>query len=309
MSPKKDVPPCLLNLDKPPGPTSRTVVDRVVRVTGCRKVGHAGTLDPLATGVLVVCVGRATRLVPFVQQLPKRYRAVFRFGLTSPTDDVDGPVAELPEAPVIDESRLRAVLPAFVGRIEQVPPVYSAVKIDGRRAYQKARSGRTVLLAPRTVTVYDLRLVRFHYPDFELEICCSGGTYVRALGRDIGKSLGTAAIMVSLTRTAIGPFRVEQAVRPEGLQPEAWQDHALPPAAAVPHLRRFEGDETVLRALRHGQAVPMDRLRPLPPPILDWAPPGWQPPEDVSAVFDDAGRLVALVRHQRWRFQPCLVLD
>jgi len=206
-----------LNLNKPTGMTSREVVDRVERRFRPLKAGHAGTLDPLAEGVLVVAVGQATRLISYVQQWPKRYVASFLLGSRSDTDDVEGQVEVLPDAPVPTREQIDALLPRFIGTIEQRPPDYSAVWVGGKRAYQLARQGQAIALAKRPVTIYQLQLLHYDYPRLELELTCGSGTYVRALGRDLAAELGTGAVMSKLIRTAIGPFQIEPALSLEQL--------------------------------------------------------------------------------------------
>lgn len=227
----------ILNLDKPAGVTSRDVVNRVQRLARPAKVGHAGTLDPLATGVLVVCVGRTTRLIQYVQRQPKSYRATFLMGRSSPTDDIEGPVTADPAAsdPSSQPGKeaLKRAAGALVGRIEQRPPAYSAVKVAGRRAYDLARRGKDVQLAPREVDVYRLDVVNYEYPRLELDIECGSGTYVRALGRDLAASLGTSAVMSALRRTAVGRFRVEEAIAPDHLDQETWVQQLQPARTAV----------------------------------------------------------------------------
>jgi tRNA pseudouridine55 synthase len=204
----------ILNLNKPAGVTSRDVVNRVQRVVRPHKVGHAGTLDPLATGVLVVGVGPATRLVEYVQRMPKQYLATFLLGRESDTEDVEGTVRELAAPPIPSREAIAAALPRFLGRIAQRPPAFSALKVDGQRAYKKARAGDAVALAPREIDVYSIDLVSYDYPRWVLDIACGSGTYVRSLGRDMAESLGTAAVMEKLERTAIGDFHVRDAIDP-----------------------------------------------------------------------------------------------
>ena len=196
-----------LNLNKPAGVTSRDVVNQVQRLVRPEKVGHAGTLDPLATGVLVVCVGRATRLTEYVQRMPKHYSATFLFGRQSDTEDIDGQVIELADPPQPKRDQIEATLPKFLGEIQQVPPAYSALKVEGRRAYDLARRGEDVQLAARPVVIYELRIVAYEYPELRLDIVCGSGTYVRSLGRNIARTVGTQAVMSALVRTAIGNFR------------------------------------------------------------------------------------------------------
>jgi len=188
----------LLNLNKPAGMSSRDAVNRVQwlarKMTGEKvKVGHAGTLDPIATGVLVVCLGPATKLIEHVQRMPKQYRGTFLLGRRSPSDDVELEAEPLTNPPIPTADEIAAALPAFMGEIQQTPPAYSAIKIKGRKAYDLARRGEQVEMTPRTVTIHSLDIVRYEYPELVLNIRCGSGTYVRALGRAVAKSLGTAA--------------------------------------------------------------------------------------------------------------------
>lgn len=246
----------ILNIDKPNGLTSRDVVNRVQRAAGTSKVGHAGTLDPLATGVLVVCLGPATRLIEFIQRKRKCYLATFLFGRHSETDDAEGAVLELPDAPRVTREQVETALPRFLGRIEQRPPAFSAVKVRGQRAYQLARAGRAVELAARPVDVFSLTIRGFAYPELQLEIECGSGTYVRAIGRDLAEFLGTAAVMTELRRTAIGEFCVEEAVALAALDsPEHVATHLLPPQWAVSDLPTIRLTDEELARLRHGQPI------------------------------------------------------
>jgi tRNA pseudouridine55 synthase len=204
----------LLNLNKPSGITSRGAIDLVCRLAGKTKVGHAGTLDPLASGVLVVGVGAATRLIEYVQRMPKHYTATFLLGRQSETEDIESLVVELDDPPIPTREEIVAATGRFCGRIQQRPPAYSAVKVAGRRAYALARAGREVELDARPITVHRLEVRAYAYPTLTLEVRCGGGTYVRSLGRDLAASLGTAAVMSELVRTAIGGFRIEQSVDP-----------------------------------------------------------------------------------------------
>jgi tRNA pseudouridine55 synthase len=270
----------VLNLNKPAGLTSRQVVDQVQRLTRPAKVGHAGTLDPLAGGVLVVCVGAATRLVEYVQQMPKGYTGTFLLGRQSPTEDVDGEVTELDHPPVPTREQITAAACALVGQIEQRPPAYSALKLGGRRAYDLARKGQAVELQPRTVTVSRIEVLAYDYPMLRLAIECGGGTYVRSLGRDLAESLGTSAVMSELLRTSIGVFRVAEAVDPRQLNGDNWLDHLLPPLAAVGRLPRVGLSADEIAKVRQGLAIPKRKL-----------PAGTGP----FAGVDTAGRLVAIL--------------
>lgn len=201
-----------LNVHKPIGCTSRDVVNTIQRLLRPEKVGHAGTLDPLASGVLVVAVGGATRLIEWVQQQSKVYEGSFRFGVFSPTDDLEGELTEN-AGPIPTRSQIEAILPQFTGQIQQVPPVFSAIKVDGKRAFDLARKGREVELESRPVMIYSLELLDYNAPDLKLRVHCGAGTYIRSLGRDIAHALGTQAVMTSLCRTSIGGFELSTARR------------------------------------------------------------------------------------------------
>jgi len=202
----------MLNIDKPAGQTSRDVVNVAQRwFPRGTKIGHAGTLDPLATGVLVLCVGAATKLVARIQDMGKTYLTVVRFGATSNTDDSDGIIAHNPGAVPFSEAALREKLPLFVGAIQQLPPIFSALKVDGKRAHDLARRGKEVKLEPRTVHVESIALLKYEWPFAELEIVCGKGTYVRSIARDLGQMLEVGGLVQTLRRTRIGPFRAEDA--------------------------------------------------------------------------------------------------
>jgi tRNA pseudouridine55 synthase len=226
----------LLNLNKPQGMTSRDVVNVVQKLVHPAKAGHAGTLDPLAQGVLVVCAGPATRLIEYVQRMPKQYRAAFLLGRRSDTEDITGAVVELSDPPCPTKEEVETALQGFVGEIDQQPPIYSAKKVGGRRAYKLARSGKRPRLAARKVTIHRIDLIAYEYPELRLDVICGSGTYIRSLGRDIGRSLGSDAVMSMLTRRAIGEFHVEDAVAPEVLTRKNLDEHLIPAARAVASL-------------------------------------------------------------------------
>lgn len=248
----------LLNLNKPIGVTSRDVVDRVLRPLRKVKVGHAGTLDPLASGVLVVCIGGATRLIEYVQRMPKTYRARVRLGATSDTLDADGKVVETPDPRVPSESELRSALATQVGTIQQLPPDFSALKVNGKRAYDLARSGQEVTLAPRPVTITRVELLAFDWPHVDLEIDCGSGTYIRSIARDVGDLLGCGGLIEVLTRTRIGPFAIGEAVDPDSLDREAIARHLRPPSEAVAGMPTLVVDAAGVAALLQGRTVAAD---------------------------------------------------
>lgn len=268
-----------LNIDKPAGMTSRDAVDCVQRLVEPIKAGHAGTLDPLATGVLVVAVGPATRLIDFVQQMPKQYRATFLFGRSSTTEDIEGDVTLEPEARVPTREEIAAAAARLTGEILQRPPAFSALKVAGRRAYELARRGQTPVLAPRPVTIYRFDLLRYEYPELQVDIRCGTGTYVRSLGRDLAISLGTTAVMSALVRTAVGTFRLEDAKRLDQLTLQNFFDWLLPVGRAVEHLPRYNLSATETIAVRHGRYIAVEGLDGNSP----------------YAAFDPQGELVAIL--------------
>jgi tRNA pseudouridine55 synthase len=223
----------LFNVNKPSGVTSRRVVNQVQRLVKPAKVGHAGTLDPLAGGVLVIGVGPATRLVEYVQQMPKRYRATFILGCSSTTEDIEGEVNELTDAPRPTRAEIERAAAELTGEILQRPPAFSALKVAGQRAYARARAGEEVELAPRTVHVHRMDVVGYEYPNLQVDIECGSGTYVRSLGRDLAERAGTGAVMAALERTAIGPFTIESAVAPQTLTEKNIAQFLLPASAAI----------------------------------------------------------------------------
>lgn len=203
----------ILNLDKPTGLTSHDVVNTVRRFAGQRRVGHAGTLDPGASGVLLVCLGQATRVSEFLMESTKQYRAVIRFGAVSTTDDADGIVTPTAASLAsLSEARLSEALSQFIGEVSQVPPAFSAIKIQGRPMYRAARAGQPVQAPARTVRIDRIDLIAWECPDLTVEVTCSKGTYIRALARDLGETVGTGAYLRSLVRTRSGAFRLQDSV-------------------------------------------------------------------------------------------------
>jgi tRNA pseudouridine55 synthase len=246
----------LLNLDKPACVTSRDVVNRVQRLVRPHKVGHCGTLDPLATGALVIAIGAATRLVEYVQRMPKTYRGTFLLGKSSDTEDIEGQVIELPAPPIPTREQLQAAIPTFLGTIQQTPPVYSAVKIAGERSYDLARRGQSTEIAPRPVEVHALEIVRYAYPELELLIRCGSGTYVRSLGRDLARAVGTAAVMSALRREAIGPFDIGDSQPAGDLTLPILEVRLLSPILALGEMPRVVVSAEDQQRLACGQSIP-----------------------------------------------------
>lgn len=269
----------LVPIDKPAGVTSRAVVDVVARAAGTKAVGHAGTLDPLARGVVLVCVGAATRLVDHLHELPKHYRATFALGRSSPSDDLETPVEIEANAVRPEAGALAAAARSLEGEILQRPCDYSAVHVDGKRAYRLARKGRPVELAAKPVRIDRLAILAYDWPRLEVDVVCSSGTFVRAIGRDLAAALGTRAVMEALERTAIGPFRRAAAVDPDAVNPTSLVGLLQPALAAVPHLARLTVSRQDRDALALGRPITL--------------PPG--APEALAAV-DEEGLLVGILR-------------
>jgi tRNA pseudouridine55 synthase len=282
----------LLLVDKPAGVSSHDMVLAARRAVRERRIGHAGTLDPFATGLLVLLVGRATRLLPHLPGEPKVYEATIVFGSATDTDDLGGTVVAT--APVPTRRAIRDALPALTGPLQQVPSAYSAKRVDGRRAYDLARAGVAVELAPSAITVHEWEILGEGGHDeavseLAVRVTCSGGTYVRALARDLGRAVGSAAHLRALRRVASGPFRVEEAATLEALREGAVR--LRPPADALPQLpvERLT-DEQVARVVR-GIAVEAAVDAP-------WA----------RLVHTDTGVLVALGERREDLWQPRVVM-
>jgi tRNA pseudouridine55 synthase len=216
----------LLKINKPGGMTSHDVVQRLRRITKQKKIGHTGTLDPMAIGLLTLVLGRATRLVPFFEGWDKSYRFTVRFGITTDSHDQDG--TELSRTEVtLTRADVEQTLAGFIGPLEQVPPMYSAIKVEGEALYKKARRGETLDLPPRNVEVYSAEVVSFDSPDAVIDLHCSKGFYVRALARDLGEALGCGGTVWTLQRTAMGPLTLDGALELEDLTREMAEENLL----------------------------------------------------------------------------------
>jgi tRNA pseudouridine55 synthase len=283
----------LLTINKPEGMTSRQTVTRVsnvLRQAGYGRqirVGHCGTLDPLATGLIVICVGRSTRLVQLIQERPKSYIGTFQLGCVTSTDDCTGEILSETtiEPGTISRQAIVDLLPEFTGDIEQVPPKFSAVHVNGRRAYKLARQGRDVELAARPVQIHRLELTGFQLPEFELKIECGSGTYIRSLGRDIGERLNCGATMKTLNRSAIGEFSLDDAISPHEVTPENISSLIRPPIKAVAHLPRVEITEQQKARVYDGRPIEVGMVEELS--------------SDPRTTEDDSARLILVdANHQ-----------
>ena len=249
----------VLVVDKPVGMTSHDVVQVIRNGTGLRRAGHTGTLDPRASGVLVVLVGPAVRLSEFVSASDKRYQAIIRLGSTTDTFDADGKLTTSGQPVTVTEEQFEKVLATFVGEIEQVPPPYSAVKVQGRKAYEMAREGEEVELAPRKITVHHLEVLEWAPPEVVIDVHCSSGTYVRSLANDLGAALGCGAYLVGLRRTKSGRFSLREAAPLRKLQ-EAfharnWYQYLIPAAEALAEWPAIELSPDDVENVRHGHRV------------------------------------------------------
>lgn len=251
----------VLVVDKPVGLTSHDVVQIIRRGTGIRRVGHTGTLDPRASGVLVVLIGPAVRLSEFVSAEDKRYQATIRLGSSTDTYDSEGtPSAEVD----VDVSRERfdELLLSYVGEIEQIPPAYSAIKVQGKKAYEMARRGEEVKLEPRIINVHSLEILEWELPEVVVDVHCSSGTYVRSLAHDIGEELGVGGHLAGLRRTKSGHFTLRDSVSLRQLRDEfeagTWAQHLIPAAEALGNWPAVTLDEDMLKKVRNGNRIPAE---------------------------------------------------
>lgn len=283
-------------VDKPSGWTSHDVVAKLRGVLGTRKVGHAGTLDPSATGVLLVGVGRVTRLLRFLTALPKTYVGEIVLGVETNTLDADGEVTATHDMAGVTLDAARAAAVTLTGDIMQVPPMVSALKHEGRRLYDLAREGKTVEREPRPVTVHELEILAVGsgpYPEVEFRVVCSSGTYVRTLADDMGRALGGHAHLTALRRTRVGSLGLDRAVTVDGL--DAWKDHLISPADALADLPGITVEKETAWAVRQGAPLLGDAARA-------------GPADEPYRVLDEAGELLAIYERRGERAAPVVVL-
>jgi tRNA pseudouridine55 synthase len=283
------VPSGLVVVDKPAGLTSHDVVSRLRRILGTRRIGHAGTLDPMATGVLVCGIGRGTKLLGHLALDTKAYTATIRLGATTSTDDVEGEVLDRVDAGGVSDAAISAGMAALSGPIEQVPSSVSAIKVDGQRAYARVRAGEQVVLAARPVTVSDFRLLARRGDELDVAVECSSGTYVRALARDLGAALGVGGHLTVLRRTRVGPFTLQRARTLEQLAAAPALSLTLAEAVATAFPRR-DVDAALATDLSHGRPLPAAGLA------------------GTYGVFGPDGGVLALVRELDGLARPAVVL-
>jgi tRNA pseudouridine55 synthase len=284
-----------LVVDKPSGISSNQVVTRVRRATGVKKVGHAGTLDPSATGVLVLAIGKVTRLIRYIQELPKEYLATAQFGVATDTLDADGAV--LSREPMdLEQGEVERAAARFVGTVHQVPPMVSAVKHEGRRLYELAREGEIVEREARPVTIHELEILSVGpgpYPEVELRVVCGKGTYVRTLADDLARVLGGAAHLTHLRRTRIGSLTASEAMPLENL--DRWEDHLLSPGQALGDMPVLEVDEVTAAGVGHGMRFVDEEMAAAPD-------------DTPYRVVNGDGRLLAVYRRVGEQARPEVVL-
>ncbi len=277
-----------LNVNKPLNMTSHDVVAKIRRALKIKKVGHAGTLDPLATGVLIICVGSATRLSEYVMHATKRYRAQVYLGVTTDTYDSEGVVLQRRDASHIQRADVEAQLDAFLGNIEQMPPMYSAIKQGGRKLYDLARAGQIIERELRPVRIDSLAIVNWSPPEFTLDVVCSAGTYIRSLAFDLGEALGVGAHLSGLSRVASGTFQLENAVTLDTLSTtDNWKQYLITPQAALAdwptvHLSADDTDHIL-----HGRPIPATSSA-----------------GELSFAYAPQGQLVAILRADSGLWRP-----
>lgn len=273
----------LLNVFKPSGPTSHDIVAAVRRGTGERRIGHAGTLDPLADGVLVLALGKATRLVEYLTSARKEYRAEITLGITTDTYDIQGEiVARRDHEPHPALPDVQAALGGFSGTIWQKPPIYSAIKVSGKPAYARARAGETPELTAREVTIYELSIAAYAYPILEIAVACSAGTYIRSLAHDLGQGLGCGAALSKLRRTASGGFRAEDAVPwadlTRAFEDSTWEQYLVPADQGISSLPALTVDDAGVDDISHGRAIKASGV-----------------PSGLCRAYSSTGELVAIL--------------
>ncbi len=280
----------ILNVNKEGGWTSFQVVAMVRKGSGIRRVGHAGTLDPAATGILLVCLGQATRVTQYLMELPKTYRARFILGTTTDTYDTEGQPLATGDFSDVSEGSLRTALQSFVGHIQQVPPYFSAVKVSGQPAYRLARAGQPPILQARSVRVDRIDLLRFAPPIVDIEAHCGKGTYIRSIAHDLGQMLGCGAHLGNLVRTQIGPYSLDTALTLPDLQralnDDTWQAPLLPIDSGLQQIPAITLNDADAESVRHGRPLPA-ALDPTPTP-----PPA---PAVIYRAYSEDGNLLAIL--------------
>ncbi|MCI0712723.1 MAG: tRNA pseudouridine(55) synthase TruB [Chloroflexi bacterium] len=286
----------LLNIDKPQGITSHDVVSVIRRGTGIKKIGHAGTLDPMATGVLIICVGNATRLSQYVMDHDKVYHATLRLGIETDTYDAEGTVVQTTEG-TISENELKAILAQFRGDIQQIPPMYSAIKKGGKKLYELAREGKTIEREPRPVTIHELDIMRWDFPEVDLHVKCTAGTYIRSLAHDIGQETGLGGHLTALRRVSSGEFHMEDAVKLDTLKSAfadgTWENYLQPGEIAVRNMHRLDLSTEQVKIVQNGGFIPRQTDEVA-----------------LASAFNERGDLIAIMEsHDSFQWKPRQVLQ
>lgn len=286
----------VLPVYKPAGMTSHDVVAKVRKIIGLKRIGHTGTLDPAVTGVLPLCLGRATRIVEYLQDLPKEYEAELIIGLSTDTQDLSGAIIEKAERVVLTSEQIIQAVNSFLGEIEQIPPMYSAVKVDGKRLYQLAREGIEVKRQPRKVQIYKIEMLKINladvYPRIKFTVLCSKGTYIRTLCVDIGRSLGYPSVMAELIRTQSGNMTLDQCLTLQEIEEAHLKGNlgsaVIPADQALKHLSAYVVPAATGRQASQGQSFSASMLTPL----------SHQPQQEKTAVrlYDESRRFVGLFK-------------
>ncbi len=271
----------IINILKPPGMTSHDVIYKVRRITGIKKVGHTGTLDPDAQGVLPVCIGNGTKLSDMLTVTDKRYTAVMRLGVVTDTQDISGNVL-CETIPNVTKDDIAGVLPQFTGEIFQMPPMFSAIKVNGKKLYELGRKGIEIEREPRKITVYSIEILKIDGNDVTLDISCSKGTYVRTLCHDIGEKLGVGACMASLIRTESAGFTINDAVTLETLEKDGAEKYLIPVEEMFPYDKVVVKGEA-LRKVLNGTPISVSNLKK----------------DEMYKVYDDSGRFLCVSKEQK----------
>ena len=292
----------IFNIDKPTGVTSHDIVARIRRLAGQKRVGHAGTLDPAASGVLPILLGQATRVAEYLSESGKAYRATIHFGVVTDTYDAEGQVVR--QAPVaLTREDIQRALPAFLGEQLQRPPIYSALKRDGQRLYALARKGEDVAVEPRPITITRLEIIDWTPPTLVLDVECGKGTYIRSLAYDLGERLGPGAHLAALIRTRSGPFTLSASVTLDTLaaafSDDSWRDYCFAPDEALLDWQAAILDEANEARIRYGQTVRLQAHDTM----------DFQPPErPLLRVYSADGRFLGILRREESAYQPYKVL-
>ncbi|HEX9058075.1 MAG TPA: tRNA pseudouridine(55) synthase TruB [Ktedonobacterales bacterium] len=304
----------IFNIDKPRGMTSHDVVARVRRLAHQKRVGHSGTLDPEATGVLLVCLGQATRVAEYLSESGKAYRATIRFGMVTDTYDGEGEVLSTADVQITRDD-IEAALPAFLGRQAQMPPIYSAIKRAGQPLYKLARAGAEVTVEPRMVEINALTVVSWHSPDLVLDVECGSGTYIRSLAHDLGQRLGPGAFLAGLTRTRSGPFTLDTSITLDRLEQAfadgTWSDHLNAPDEALLSCHAVILGASSESRVRNGQLLAFPASAPLAETAPERAPEEREWP--LLRAYSIDGRFLGILRwepgQQAWHPHKVLLVE